>query len=109
MTRYLVDEAKLNVNAQDNYGDTSLHDAAKFGHIEVVKILLEAGANVTLRNKQVLLPHSFPFLFFFCMNIETDSHHFLQGKDPLAMAVDHDKPEVAALLRAAATKRPAKI
>mmetsp|Transcript_16156 Transcript_16156/g.56370 ORF Transcript_16156/g.56370 Transcript_16156/m.56370 type:complete len:424 (-) Transcript_16156:1283-2554(-) len=50
MVTYLVDECKLNVDAQDHYGDTALHDAARFGHGEVVDILLRAGANASIKN-----------------------------------------------------------
>lgn len=73
MTKYLVKEARLDVNAVDNYGDTPLHDAAKFGHDGVAKILLEGGADPSIKNKM--------------------------GKDPLTLASEHSKPEVVALLK----------
>ena len=41
MCRYLVQEAKVNINAQDNYGDSALHDAAKFGHDGTTRLLLQ--------------------------------------------------------------------
>jgi hypothetical protein len=78
MVEYLVKECRLNVNVQDNYGDTALHDAAKFGHETVAKILLEAGADPNLRNKE--------------------------GKDPLVLATEHNKPNVAALIKARRSK-----
>jgi len=74
MVTYLVQELKLNVNAQDNYGDTPLHDASKFGHADVVKVLVEGGADVTLKNKK--------------------------GQDAIALAVEHNKQPVVAILRA---------
>jgi hypothetical protein len=73
MAAYLASEAKVSVNAQDNYGDTALHDAAKFGHEGVVKALLEANADISIRNKA--------------------------GKDALSLATEHGKPEVVALLK----------
>jgi len=73
MVQYLVNECKLNVNVQDNYGDTALHDAAKFGHETVAKILLDAGANTTLKNKA--------------------------GKEPLVVAEEHSKSAVATLIK----------
>jgi hypothetical protein len=83
MVGYLVKEAKVGVNVQDNYGDTALHDASKFGHEGVVKHLLEGGANVTIKNKQ--------------------------GQDAIALATQHDKKEIVALLKAAASRPQSKI
>jgi len=48
---YLVKELHLNVNQADYNGDTAAHDAARFGHLSVVKALVENGANLGLRNK----------------------------------------------------------
>lgn len=72
MVEYLVKELKMNANQQDNYGDTPLHDAAKFGHDAVVKILLEGGADGTIKNKM--------------------------GLDPLAVAKEHEKPVAIKLI-----------
>ncbi|MGI9457145.1 MAG: peroxidase family protein, partial [Aeoliella sp.] len=36
--RYLVEELKLDINSQDRLGDTPLHDAARFGHLEIAEI-----------------------------------------------------------------------
>jgi catalase (peroxidase I) len=47
---YLAHDLKLNVNQQDYNGDTPAHDAARFGHLTVVRALLENGANVSIRN-----------------------------------------------------------
>ena len=49
--KFLVNNLKLDVNHQDNEGDTALHDAARFGHTEVVQFLVNSGANVNLKNK----------------------------------------------------------
>jgi len=48
---FLARDLKLNVNQQDYNGDTAAHDAARFGHINVVRALVENGANVGVRNK----------------------------------------------------------
>ena len=54
MVTYLL-KAELDVNAQDATGDTPLMDAAKFGHFEVAKLLVEdPKMNVTLVNKEGL-------------------------------------------------------
>jgi ankyrin repeat protein len=39
------------VNAKDEYGRTALMFASYLGHKEVVKLLLEAGADVNTRDK----------------------------------------------------------
>jgi hypothetical protein len=48
---YLAKDLHLNVNQQDYNGDTPAHDAARFGHLNVVRALVENGANVALRNR----------------------------------------------------------
>jgi len=73
MAQYLVNEVKINLDVQDVYGDTALHDCAKFGHDAVVKLLVDAGAK-RLKNKA--------------------------GMDPLAVAKHHNKPKVVAVLEA---------
>jgi len=72
MVEFLVKECKLDVNARDSYGDTPLHDAAKFGHEKVVKILLEGGADKTIKNKD--------------------------GKDSLTLAQEYNKTAVVKLM-----------
>jgi catalase (peroxidase I) len=51
MCTFLLADAKINPNAKDGKGDTALHDAARFGHVEIVKILLKGGADATIANK----------------------------------------------------------
>ena len=57
---------------QDVDGDCALHDAARFGHEEVIKLLLAAGADKTKRNND--------------------------GKLAVDVANEYEKPEVAKLL-----------
>eukprot|EP01111_Echinosteliopsis_oligospora_P019004 TRINITY_DN898_c0_g1_i1.p1 TRINITY_DN898_c0_g1~~TRINITY_DN898_c0_g1_i1.p1 ORF type:complete len:459 (+),score=145.02 TRINITY_DN898_c0_g1_i1:86-1378(+) len=72
MVEYLANECKLDLNVQDNYGDTALHDACKFGHVPVVKALLAARANTTIKNKE--------------------------GKTALQLAQEHEKTAVVSLM-----------
>jgi len=45
--RYLVEELGADVNARDHNGYTPLHDAAARGDDEMVRYLVEMGADVT--------------------------------------------------------------
>jgi len=56
-TKYLVEECKLNPNAQDFSGDTALHDSARFGHAKVVDTLIKGGASLSIKNKKGQTPY----------------------------------------------------
>ncbi|KAL0278602.1 UNVERIFIED_CONTAM: hypothetical protein PYX00_000375 [Menopon gallinae] len=47
---------KLNVNSQNSSGDTALHKASRWGYFNIVQILVENGADPTIRNKRKLSP-----------------------------------------------------
>jgi ankyrin repeat protein len=47
---YLVTEAGATIAVQDADGDTALHDAARFGHIEVIEALMKAGLDKGIQN-----------------------------------------------------------
>ena len=78
MVAYLVNELKLNVNQADFYGDTPLHDAAKFGHHVVAEVLLNAG--------------SCPY------------HKNNNGKTPLDLAILHGKGNIVSLINTFSAK-----
>jgi len=71
--KYLAGECKLDKDLQDYNGDTPLHDACRFGHLEVAEALVQAGANPALKNKE--------------------------GQDALGVAEEYGKADVAAMLR----------
>ncbi|MDR2548100.1 MAG: ankyrin repeat domain-containing protein [Rickettsiales bacterium] len=52
----LLEAEKIDVNATDKYGQTPLHLAVENGHIDIVKALIEKGANPLLRNKNGKTP-----------------------------------------------------
>ena len=41
IVKYIVEEAKMNVEVWDVYGETPLHKASVFGRLEIVKYLVE--------------------------------------------------------------------
>ena len=44
MVKYLLDSANsMDLNCQDNYGNTPLHAACEDGSIDVAKVLITAG------------------------------------------------------------------
>ena len=53
--RYLLQQG-ARVNDTDEDGDTALHKAAFFGHLEVVEVLLEAGASPNVKNQAGVTP-----------------------------------------------------
>jgi len=72
-TNFMLKECKVKiVNAQDYNGDTPLHDAARFGHSDVVEALIGAGAQASIKNTE--------------------------GKDVSDVANDYDKHEIVALI-----------
>ncbi|MCL7043873.1 hypothetical protein MKW94_023091, partial [Papaver nudicaule] len=54
--KYLLDTLKLKVDAKDHYGHTPLYLAAKKGHLDTVRYLLEMGANADASNDTKYTP-----------------------------------------------------
>ena len=46
----------LDLDAQDEYRNTALHLACEEGHVEIIKALLEAGADRSTVNKEEKTP-----------------------------------------------------
>lgn len=46
----------MNVNIQDNKGNTALHIASSENYTDITKLLYELGANVTIRNNEGQTP-----------------------------------------------------
>ena len=45
-----LEEGEININDQDNAGNTPLHEAALNGHIDIVKLLVKEGANINVQS-----------------------------------------------------------
>ena len=53
VTKYLIEECKLDVNAKNIYGNSPLHRAARYGKKKLCICLLKYGADVTCKNKVI--------------------------------------------------------
>ena len=56
VVKYLLNDLKVSINDQDVDGDTALHDACKFGHVNVIKLLVEGGSDASIKNKKGQTP-----------------------------------------------------
>jgi uncharacterized protein len=56
VVKYLVELPNVNIDLQDNDGESALYQAASIGNVEVVKILINANANVESCNKENITP-----------------------------------------------------
>jgi len=74
---FLLNHCKLDANVQDKAGDTALHDACKFGHVNSVQLLIPV-TNLSIKNKN--------------------------GQTPLQVAQSFNHPEVIQLLTSAESK-----
>ena len=82
-------------------GDTALHDASRFGHTAIVELLLDAGADQSVTNKDGLTP------FAARSNPRQRCVASLQrGRCGYryALAIEHNKDDIAAALQARAKK-----
>ncbi|CAM9161732.1 unnamed protein product, partial [Phaeothamnion confervicola] len=61
VVRFLVEEAGAYVNAMDNRGDTALHLACYWCQTEIVKYLVDAGADLQIWNDEGKRPGEVSF------------------------------------------------
>ncbi|MYF19982.1 MAG: hypothetical protein F4226_07330 [Synechococcus sp. SB0678_bin_12] len=52
LTGKLLQGSQKDVNGKDEHGNTLLHQAAKEGQVEAIKVLIGAGARLNLKDKQ---------------------------------------------------------
>ena len=50
IVKYLVEEVKVNPDAQDEYGCTPLHDASHWGHLEIIKYFIRHDVDTSMKN-----------------------------------------------------------
>ena len=57
MVKFLLNSANaMDLNMQDNYGNTPLHAACEDGSVDVAKVLIAAGANQYILNREEKRP-----------------------------------------------------
>jgi ankyrin repeat protein len=80
-------EMEANINAQEpGYNDTVLHEAAAWGHIEVIKILLQHNPDMNIKNKYNLTPYEY------AKKLEEVQTLFPQDKQPAQSPPDAPEP-----------------
>lgn len=80
-------------------GDTALHEAASCEHVEIVKILLEAGANPNARNEELNTPlhnaafnNNFEIVELLLKHGASPTSSNIRGKTPLDNVAKSDEP-----------------
>lgn len=53
VAKRLIEEEGYDVDDQDNAGNSSLHEAALNGHLDIVKLLIKHGANVNIKSYEM--------------------------------------------------------
>lgn len=64
----LLVDAGVDINYQDEQGETALHVAARFGHVECAKILLEGSADQKANTELAEVTYSWTPLFIACVD-----------------------------------------
>jgi len=50
LMKLLIKAGGININKQDNYGDTVLHKACRYGHKDCLELLIKAGAKLNIQS-----------------------------------------------------------
>ena len=108
LIRLLVDENTVKV--KDNEGETALDKAVKEGHLEIVEILIYAGADPSDQNKKgqtslhhaVLLEHE--YLIEYLMTQDAINKPDNNGQTPLELATQIKNEEIIEILKQGGAK-----
>ena len=76
-----LDDAHISFYVQD--GDTALHDACTKGHSDIAELLVSAFANLSIRNKVLLLMCDCTRTYF---RLSNQMHHTTSILHPLMMS-----------------------
>ncbi len=61
IVKVLVEKKRMGLNVKDRFGYTPLHNAVDYGHLDIVKYLLENGADVNAKDKNGRAPLYYAF------------------------------------------------
>ncbi|XP_062004664.1 uncharacterized protein LOC133721905 [Rosa rugosa] len=104
MCKYLLEELKLDVDTKDEDGDTPLIHAARLGHTDTAKLLLEYGANPSIASDlgATALHHSAGLgnieLLRYLISKGVDVNSQSDAGSPLIWAAGHDQPDAVKVL-----------
>ncbi|KAL6146788.1 hypothetical protein ACLB2K_057465 [Fragaria x ananassa] len=104
MCKYLLEELKLDVDTKDEDGDTPLIHAARLGHTDTAKLLLEYGANPSIASDlgATALHHSAGLgnieLLRCLISKGVDINSQSDAGSPLIWAAGHDQPDAVKIL-----------
>lgn len=97
----LLVEAGVDVNYQDQQGETALHIAARFGHAECARILLDAGGACTIDVELAEKTYGWTPLFIACVDGHAEVVKLLVKKGAMVSKRDYSgwTPQEHAALR----------
>ena len=84
----LIAAGGVDINESGEYGNTSLHEGSRYGHLEVVKALIRAKADVRIENDQGKAPVDVASTNEIRQYIH--EHHPWQRRRPLILTRAHD-------------------
>jgi ankyrin repeat protein len=85
-TAKLLIDSGTKLDIKDVSGETALTRASAFGHIDIVKALIQAGAEVNLKGSKLIWEHSVEILRFLGIWKSLSTNHQKNERNPAPFA-----------------------